>query len=105
MLKNELTAINQQFLHSRNQGLGPQRMAHHEYETIDETKLPTAPIERTFWKACPTCRTWELMIGENVKEILECDLKLEEMAIPTCARPSRIEAAMTMSAACSSAKS
>jgi bacterioferritin len=81
ILKNELTAINQYFLHSRMlRHLGYQKMAQKEYEeSIDEMKHADRIMERIFMiGGLPNLQDiGRLMIGENPIEIVECDYKLE----------------------------
>jgi bacterioferritin len=84
-LTNELTAINQYFLHARIfQHWGVTKLGKHEYEeSIDEMKHADHLVKRIlFLGGLPNVqRINQVLIGETVEEILKADMQLEAKAL------------------------
>jgi bacterioferritin len=85
VLKNEMTAINQYFLHARMlEHWGVVKLGTVEYgESVDEMKHADLLIKRIlFLGGVPRLELDKLLVGKTVQNVLECDLKLEQQAMP-----------------------
>ena len=85
-LRNELTAINQYFLHAKMfADWGLTKLADLEYkESIDEMRHAEQLIDRILrLDGLPNVQdVGKILVGEDVQEVLTCDLRLEQQAIP-----------------------